>query len=873
MSEHNATVRPGTAAALAIAQLSNFEVKAPDKAREAPAVQLPARDSKGLENQQNADLVILPNESEEHKELGVRDYLRHGFVLVPIPAGTKGPTTTGWNLRQNCIADPADAARITGNVGLAHAYSGTCAIDIDDLDASRRWLDRHGLSLDALLTEPDAVMISSGRPNRAKLLYRLPAGLAPPASKKIIEDKANIIDFRCGTSTGKTAQDVLPPSVHPDTGKPYAWVYGDDLVGDWRDLPPIPPKLLDLWLSLLEAAPATEVKPPSAGLDELRTMLGKHDPSCDRDTWVRTLAAIHHETRGSPEGLALANEWSSQSPKYIGFEDVETSWRSFHTDHASPVTIASLRVDKPASIEEFEVLEPQAGNAVIDDLPAAQHRCSNQANANRIREKFKDALIASAGRFFHWTGTHWQSDEGQALRYALRLSQIIGHEIDAERKTLERLELGFTLDHGADKLGEIERSKRTDPRRCEPDYVEVLEQRAFIDALIKWSKHSEMAHAVNAALTLLRKTLAIEHDQLDRDPWMLNCRNGTIDLRTGALRPHERSDYITRCIDIDFDPAAQAPRWEQFMLDIMDGDAAKVAFLQRWAGYAATGSVREQCMVVRVGTGSNGKTSEGSALDDVLGAYACVAAPGLLVGSGDRHPTEVADLRGRRLVTASESDDGAVLREGFVKAATGGERLKGRFMRGDFFEFTPTHKLQLLSNHKPQIRGSDFGIWRRLLLVNYAVRFGTPEQVAAGQADRIRDESVAEGLRAERAGILRWIVAGAAQWFAGGLQPPDSVLQAGREYQTEQDRVAQFAAEDLEAGEGYKASSGSVYLTYQAWCKASGYQALGKNRLIDEVLRVLPGCARTDWKEIDDASRKRRLVRGVKGVRLTGGEL
>lgn len=283
----------------------------------------------------------------------VQDYLDAGFVLVPIPKGSKGPeglAAKGWNKRERCVV-PADW---TGNIGLAHAYSGTCAIDIDDLEAAAAWLAARGVMLGALLDEPEAVRISSGRANRAKLIYRL---TVPLNSKKIIEDKRNIIDFRCASSTGTTVQDVLPPSIHPDTGKPYTWEYADELIGDWRALPLIPQALLDIWTGLLTQQSAPSVgKESTVDITELRTLLADHDPDCDRDAWVETLAIIHYETAGSEEGLKLADEWSAKGEKYKGLKDVRTRWRSFHLDHANPKTANSLRVDKPASPDDFEVV-------------------------------------------------------------------------------------------------------------------------------------------------------------------------------------------------------------------------------------------------------------------------------------------------------------------------------------------------------------------------------------------------------------------------------------------------------------------------------------------------------------------------------------
>jgi hypothetical protein len=286
------------------------------------------------------------------------EYVAHGWVLVPIASGKKGPTRKGWNARERCVVPPA----WQGNIGLAHGYSGTCAIDIDDLEMATDWLAKQGVDLTALLADPAAVMISSGRPNRAKLLYRI---ASPIESKKYVEkidDKPHsIIDFRCGNAKGSTVQDVLPPSVHPDTGKPYEWAYANELVGDWRNLPVIPAPLLNIWCGLIATSEIGPLAPEGSSdnevtLETLRELLLAHDPDIDRDSWVRNMAAVHHETRGSAEGLELAIEWSSRGTKYKGRQDVERVWRSFHDSGARLITAASLRIDTPATDDDFDVI-------------------------------------------------------------------------------------------------------------------------------------------------------------------------------------------------------------------------------------------------------------------------------------------------------------------------------------------------------------------------------------------------------------------------------------------------------------------------------------------------------------------------------------
>ena len=306
-------------------------------------------------------------------------HIEHGWTLVPIQPGSKGPRARGWNRKQNCITDP-DHHMLSA--GLAHAYSGTCALDVDDYPAAAAWLAERGVSLDELFLQKDSVQISSGRKDHGKLLYALPT---PMASKQIKmsrlrelengEKDTCILDFRCATAAGLTMQDVLPPSVHPDTGLEYKWDYADDMIGDWRDLPPLPPELYEIWLGELEHERSrADVPEKGAALDELRALLEHRDPDMSRDDWVRVGMAIHHETDGGLEGLNLWDEWSREGEKYVGRADLETVWRSFH-DTPNAVTVGSLRQDAVSTPDEF----PDAAAALGTNDPWADAEAAKRA--------------------------------------------------------------------------------------------------------------------------------------------------------------------------------------------------------------------------------------------------------------------------------------------------------------------------------------------------------------------------------------------------------------------------------------------------------------------------------------------------------------
>lgn len=291
-----------------------------------------------------------------------KEYIEHGWKLVPILPGHKGPSGAGareWNHLKNCVTDPAIEMH---SAGLAHAYSGTCAIDVDDYAKARDWLEERGINIDILFLSPTSVQISSGRAGRGKLLYALDTPIVSKQFTHKVEgkDKA-FIDFRCATASGLTVQDVLPPSIHPDTGRPYVWQYADDLIADWRSLPPLPDILRKIWLDEIEQSQVltTDIPDKGASTDELHQLLAQHDPNMGRDDWIKVGMAIHHETDGSMEGLMLWDEWSAKSgEKYAGIDDLKVCWRSFH-DTPNAVTVGMLRQGASATPEDFPVVDDE----------------------------------------------------------------------------------------------------------------------------------------------------------------------------------------------------------------------------------------------------------------------------------------------------------------------------------------------------------------------------------------------------------------------------------------------------------------------------------------------------------------------------------
>jgi putative DNA primase/helicase len=357
-------------------------------------------------------------------------------------------------------------------------------------------------------------------------------------------------------------------------------------------------------------------------------------------------------------------------------------------------------------------------------------------------------------------------------------------------------------------------------------YVEAAEAEAKEERreLAGWARKSESEAKINAMVSLARSALPVEPSRFDTDPWLLNVRNGTLDLRTGELREHRRDDYLTKLIDLDYDPAAACPMWLAFLERVLPDEDVR-RFVQRGAGYSATGSARERKLLIPYGSGKNGKGVFLQTLKSVLGEYAVRAPSETFMAKRDNAiPNDIAALRGARFVFASETNEGHRLAEATIKDLTGGEEISARFMRGEWFSFAPTFTPWLATNHRPIIRGSDPAIWDRIGLIPFTVRIPDDEQ----------DPELLDKLKAEYPGILTWIVRGAAEWYRQGLKTPAAVREATGSYQAEMDVLGTFLSErcvnDQDEETGW-VLAGDLYEAYTKWCEESGEKPMPKRTL------------------------------------------
>jgi len=328
-----------------------------------------------------------------------------------------------------------------------------------------------------------------------------------------------------------------------------------------------------------------------------------------------------------------------------------------------------------------------------------------------------------------------------------------------------------------------------------------------------------------ASLARTDRRLAATADQWDANPWLLNTPNGTVDLRTGNLRECAPADYLTQmtaCAPAVMDCAL----WHAFLDRITDNKQDLKDYLQLVFGYGLSGSIIEHALFFLYGTGANGKSVLLSTVSAILGTYHRMSPIETFTASStDRHPTELAGLRAARLVTAIETEEGRRWAESRIKALTGGDRISARFMRQDFFEFTPQFKLVIAGNHKPGLRSVDEAIRRRFNLIPFAVTIPPHE----------RDEKLTEKLQAEWPGILQWMIDGCMRWQRDKLSPPNVVADATKAYLEAEDAIAAWIDECCELDANAWESSANLFLSWSNWATKSG-EHVGTQKRFVQVL-------------------------------------
>ncbi|MFM9669309.1 phage/plasmid primase, P4 family [Streptomyces galilaeus] len=417
--------------------------------------------------------------------------------------------------------------------------------------------------------------------------------------------------------------------------------------------------------------------------------------------------------------------------------------------------------------------------------------------------------------FFIWTGRVWERSDSKVRN----MVHFIGRALTAAAK--------------------IKTAEKTADQKEDPG-----------EGLRKASKGFTTRRKIDDLLAELQTVPTVHVDPTDFDarPDLLSFANGTVDLRTGRIREHRKEDLLTYCLAVDYQPAATCDRWEAFLTEVFPDMPEMPAYFQRLVGYGVTGHTSEQCFCVLWGQGANGKSVATDTLTSIFrDVVETTPFSTFEEKSSGGIPNDIAALRGSRLVMASEGESGKPMSEAMLKRVTGKDEITARFLRQEFFTFKPTFLLMLATNFKPKFRGQDEGLWRRVKLLPFT-RFFAPEE---------RDHTLDQKLLAEAEGIAAWAVRGAMEWYRSGLQDPQYIVDATKDYRRTSDALAGFFPGVLErAPASCELSAGQAYQVYTHWCEAEG----------------LPQRERWTRRTFLDAMAERKVQRTntTKGVALSG---
>src|SRR5215213_6150313 len=680
----------------------------------------------------------------------LRFYDNAGIKLVRLSHRTKKPVDDERQLRPRALEDIEEWVRSGGDVGwqCGEVSGWMSAVDLDCTEARRL----------ASKFLPETLRGAKGKEAPSQYFYRS----AELGYKKFSElgGSGELIALKA-SNNGRGHQVAVAPSVHRDKG-PYHFVGGYNpaaIAVVHKD------ELRHRVGMLATAVLIAQVLPPS-----------KEEGGGGRHDIALALAGYMLRNGEATEDVEkmLTAAWGLRDASRQAVEDVRRSVRD---------TANRLARNEPATGgRRLGEQIPRMPEKIADFLGWERPNMREQrphymrtdlGNAERFVDTHQDRVLWCPARksFLVWDGKRYAWDEcGEAIKLAHLVARSIFHE-------------------AADAKSEEEQK-----------------------AITKWALASQNESRINAMLSQAKPYLAVGMEELDQDPWLVNCQNGTLDLRTGKLKDHDPGDRTTKIVPVDYDPDAPAPRFKRFLKEALMDDAL-IKFVKRYAGYTLTGITRERLLAILYGFGKNGKTTLAELLRDVMGDYATnTDTETLLMKRYQGVGNDVAALKGARFVSAAEVEQGRRLAESKVKQLTGRDTVTARFLCVENFDFKPEFKLWLSTNNKPVIQGTDDAIWDRIRLIPFTQRFDGDRQ----------DAKLPEKLRAEMPGVLAWMVEGCLEWQEHGLGEPESVRAATDQYRAEMDTLAAFIEDRCVVREGIVAPATPLYKQYQMWCDDAG---------------------------------------------------
>lgn len=745
------------------------------------------------------------NEQKSQQQISQCDMLTwakyyYDLGLTPLPCKPKAKEPIcEWKQWQYCRPDWSEIEIIWEKAIAKHGHNnlniatllgeahGLCAIDIDDPKKFRQARLSIGLSGDDLKT-----WIRKSHRGYA-LIYKYPQGYDLPP---------NIPNETFGAELlGNKHLLMFPPSIHP-SGTRYCWFKG------YR---PGKIPLAEIPKLLLEAFGVA--KKQDNGQDNDKLILPTSNfPERDSQlpNWayevIQTLSPYWRESHRHNLSLSLAGvlakrgvneEIAERILKKLAEENDDNELKdrlrvlmdTYNRLADGESILAWQGLERIVDEETLKKLDTLLPKPLTNTVARPTNPCTDLGNAERLVRLFGDRIkYVPQWGWLVWDGKRWVRDIGnlRVTKFAEETVRIIYEEASKASNQDDRTRLAH------------------------------------------WAVTSESRQRITSMIELAAPMCLADPEEFDRDPYLLNCLNGVVDLRTKNLRPHDPNLKLTKLAPVNYVPDAVAPTWQKFLNDIFLGDKDLIAFIQRAVGYSITGDGCENVLFICYGSGSNGKTTFHNTILKVLGDYGKVMAVDALLKrreQADSHPTVLADLQGVRLAVAQEIEEGRHLAIARVKTLTGGDRIKARFMRKDYFDFDSTHKIWLATNYKPIISDTTYAMWRRIILIPFMAIFDETR----------RDKKMQEKLLLEAEGILAWLVQGCFEWQQQGLNPPKVVLEATEEYRTEMDRIQLWLEECCEADSKAITSFADLYASYESWCKEVGEEPLSKRRFGDRL--------------------------------------
>lgn len=722
-------------------------------------------------------------------------YSMRDWIPVPVPHRQKKPTGNDWHRR---IVTGSKVHLFFGdkpqNIGvlLGMKSRGLTDVDLDCAEAIAM--------ASAVLPQTSAIFGRASKRNSHRLYHTLLATTIEQAALQFKDPatKSTLLEVRIGGGD-KGAHTVFPGSTH-ESGEPINWeddgeppeVDGDELVKR--------AKLLAALCLFARYWPQRPEPGQSGGRHDASLTIGGFLARCGFDAahvklYVEWLARAANDEewrdrRHAAEDAALAYNKGQRTRGYPALEEL----------------FGNRVAEKAAEWLIYDRTRDQERTTSSDDHPAARASGNPTKRSNDIvtedsaAQEFVDLHGANLrychtrAAWFHWDGVCWKQDgTGRAFDYARKLARQLSENQDEKKRYI---------------------TNKTN----------------FAAGVERFSKHDQ--------------SVAVTTEYWDRDPWLMGTPGGTVDLRTGKMRPSAPEDGITKTTAVTPSNSG-CPLWLNFLKEATNNDIALIRFLQQWGGYCLTGITSEHALLFVYGTGCNGKSVYLNTASWIMKDYAAISAMETFTASNsDKHPTDLAMLCGARLVTASETEAGRAWAEARIKQMTGGDPITARFMRRDFFTYAPQFKLTIIGNHKPTLSNVDEAARRRFNIVPFIHKPAVP------------DRQLPEKLMAEAPGILQWMIQGCLDWRENGLVRPACVIEATEEYFSDQEVFPRWLEEECISGGTVSEASSVLYRSWSEYARSVG---------------VKPG-TQADFKESMGRSgyayRKRNNVREFSGVAL-----